>query len=459
MALHVIKKGLDLPILGAPDSSMDTARNVRHVALLAEDYIGMKPTFFVQAGDSVKRGQPVFEDKKQPGVIHTAPGAGTIKAINRGERRALQSVVIELTEAERSGAPADADFFVFKAYTAGSPASLNEEQVRALLVESGLWTSFRTRPYGKPAPVADKPHAIFVTALDTQPLAPPMGLMLAGREEDLQAGLQILTKLTENKVYFCKAAGTALPVTPNGKVSVEEFEGPHPAGLAGTHIHLLDPVGREKTVWYLGLQDVLAMGALFRTGKLEVTRIISLAGPGVNKPRLLKTRLGASVDELTSGELAEGEQRVLSGSVLSGRAASGDIFGYLGRYHQQISVIREGRERELLGWMKPGGNIYSVVRVFSSCMSKGKKFAFSTSLNGAHRAMVPIGTYERIMPLDIMPTFLLRALIMDDVERAEQLGCLELEEEDVALCTFVCPGKYDYGPILRRNLTLIEKEG
>jgi Na+-transporting NADH:ubiquinone oxidoreductase subunit A len=459
MALHVMKKGLDLPITGAPEQTLDLAKAVPRVALVAADYVGMKPTMFVQAGDLVKRGQPLFEDKKQPGVIHTAPGAGKVTAINRGERRAFQSIVIELNEDERRGAPKDEDFAVFQSFTGQDFATLSGEQAQALLVESGLWTALRARPYSRNAALGTRPHAIFVTAMDTEPLAPSIETMMTGREADLRAGLQVLGKLTDGPVYFCQAAGKTLGVKPEGKISVEEFDGPHPSGLAGTHIHLLDPVSREKTVWHLGLQDALAVGALFRTGKLDVTRVLSLAGPGMKRPRLLKTRIGASVDALTAGELKDGDQRVISGSVLSGRAARGDVHGYLGRYHQQISVLREGREREFLGWMSPGGNNFSMLNVFTSSLSKGKKFDFSTALNGGIRAMVPIGSYERVMPLDIMPTFLLRALLMDDVERAEQMGCLELDEEDLSLCTFVCPGKHDYGPVLRRNLDLIEREG
>ena len=239
----------------------------------------------------------------------------------------------------------------------------------------------------------------------------------------------------------------------------EEFDGPHPSGTVGFHIHTLDPVDRNKTVWYVGYQDVIAIGVLFSTGNLDLERVVSLAGPVVTRPRQIRTRVGASLDEMVDGELEGGDNRVISGSVFAGRAASGEALGYLGRYHHQVSVIGEGRERRFLGWLAPGVDMFSVKPAFVSRLIPNKRFSFTTSTNGSPRAIVPIGSYEKVMPMDLLPTFLLRALVMHDVERAEQLGCLELEEEDVALLSFVDPGKADYGVHLREVLTTIEKEG
>lgn len=459
MALHRISKGLDLPITGEPEQVIEEARRPRKAALIAADYMGVKPIMKAGIGDSVKRGQLLFEDRKTPGVRYTAPGAGTVAAVNRGAKRALQSVVITLNESERAGTPDPDDDVSFESYTGKPIEALSRDEIEALLIESGVWTAFRTRPFSKaPAPGA-RPHAIFVTAMDTNPLAPLTDVVLEGNEKEFATGLVCVAKLTDGKVYLCKAPGSSVPTDPYNGVVLEEFDGPHPAGTVGLHIHILDPVHREKTVWHIGCQDVVAIGALITTGKLHLTRIVALAGPSVKKPRLLRTRQGAATDDLVAGELKEGEHRVISGSVLSGRSAQGEIHGYLGRYSQQISVIPENRERELLGWLMPGKNIFSTINVYLSSLFRGKKYDFTTSLYGAPRAMVPIGTYERVMPMDILPTFLLRALIAHDIERAEELGCLELDEEDLALCTFVCPSKYDYGPILRENLTIIEKEG
>jgi Na+-transporting NADH:ubiquinone oxidoreductase subunit A len=249
-----------------------------------------------------------------------------------------------------------------------------------------------------------------------------------------------------------------LPGDESPDVTPAIFDGPHPAGLPGTHIHFLDPVGPEKTVWYINYQDVIAIGHLVATGRIDPVRIISMAGPAVKHPRVIRTRLGACIDEITNGQLAETRNRVISGSVLSGRAAESPL-GYLGRYHLQVSAVAESDQREFLGWVSPGANKFSVRRVFTSALSRSKQFAFSTCTEGSKRAMVPIGMYEQVMPLDIIPTFLLRSLITHDTEQAEALGCLELDEEDLALCTFVCPGKTEYGPLLRTSLTQIELDG
>jgi Na+-transporting NADH:ubiquinone oxidoreductase subunit A len=456
MSTYVIKNGLDLPITGEPEQKIDAAATPRRVALLADDYIGMKPTMYVRPGDQVQRGQLLFDDKKTPGVRYTATASGTVVQVNRGERRAFQSVVIELDESEVSGSPASVKF---EAYTGKPVAELDSEQARGLLLESGLWTALRSRPYGRVANPAEDPAAIFVTAMDTNPLAASVEAVLKGNEKAFTTGLEVVAKLSPAPVHVCKAPGSSVPTPSGGQISVSEFAGPHPAGTPGVHIHMIKPVNRARSAWYVGYQDVIAMGVLFLEGTLFVDRVISLAGPAVTKPRLLHTRLGASTDDLANGELAAGEVRVISGSVLSGRKAEGDIFGYLGRYHIQVSALQEDREREILGWLAPGWNKFSLLNVFASKLLPGRKFNFTTSTNGSPRAMVPVGVYERVMPIDIMPTQLLRSLLMHDTETAEQLGVLELDEEDVALCSFVCPGKSDYGPLLRKVLTTIEKEG
>ncbi|MCA9684300.1 MAG: NADH:ubiquinone reductase (Na(+)-transporting) subunit A, partial [Myxococcales bacterium] len=336
MAVHTIKKGLDLPITGAPEQKIKAAAKVTRVAVVAADYPGMKPRMEVKVGELVKRGQILFEDRKSPGVMFTAPGAGTVVAINRGEFRALQSVVIELSAGEREGKPAPDEFEKFENWSEGDPAKLSRKQVVDLLQESGLWTSLRTRPFGRvPQPGAAAPHSLFVTVADSQPHAPDVETVLAGREDDFQRGLVVLSKLTEGKVYVCKGAGTKVNAGKLANVQVEEFHGPHPAGTVGVHIHTLDPVSRAKTVWHVGYQDAIAIGRLFATGKLDVERVVSIAGPAVSEPRLVKTRMGAAIGELTAGGLKAGENRVISGSVLTGRTAMGEIFGFLGRYHQQ----------------------------------------------------------------------------------------------------------------------------
>jgi Na+-transporting NADH:ubiquinone oxidoreductase subunit A len=369
-------------------------------------------------------------------------------------------VVIELSDRERTGEPAREESESFEAYT-GSPAGqLSRDQVCALLLESGLWTALRTRPFGNVADPATPPHSLFVTAMDTQPLAADVNVVLAPRQADFAEGLTAIAKLTDGKTYVCTHPDTPIPAPAGcGTIQVEHFTGVHPAGTPGLHIHLLDPVNRNKTVWYINYQDVLAIGKLFATGRLDVERVVSLAGPAVRDPRLLRTRIGASLDELTAEEITNPESRVISGSVLSGRTAAGETLGYLGRYHLQVSVLAEGRSRAFLGWTRPGVGRFSIIPAYVGKWLGGRYREFTTTTNGDCRAIVPIGLYERVMPLDIEPVFLLKALVMRDIERAELLGALELEEEDLALCSFVCPGKTDYAPILRDNLNILQREG
>ncbi len=442
-----IKRGLDLPMTGTPTQRIEAAKPVHSVAVIGFDYNGMKPTMQVQEGDRVKLGQVLFSDKKTPGVNFTAPGAGVVKAINRGDRRVLQSVVIELEGDEH---------IAFASYSADQLAGLAQEQVRENLQESGLWTAFRTRPYSKTPAVDTTPRSIFVTAMDTHPLAADPAVVIAEYAEDFSRGLTVLSRLA--KVFLCKADGVTLPGESQDNVHTETFAGPHPAGLPGTHIHYLDPVSATRTVWHIGYQDVIAIGKLFTTGQLWVERVIALAGPVTKKPRLLRTRLGANVGDLIRDELHAGQNRVISGSVLGGRTARGTC-NFLGRYHTQLSCLAEGDERQMFHYLRAGVNKFSVLNIFISKLFSGKKFDFTTTTNGSERAMVPVGSYEKVMPLDILPTQLLRAILVGDTEVAQQLGCLELDEEDLALCTFACPGKYEYGPILRDNLTRIEQEG
>ena len=442
-----LKHGLDLPITGAPAQRIEAARPVRSVAVIGFDYHGMKPTMEVQVGDRVKLGQLLFTDKKTPGVRYTAPGAGVISAIHRGEKRVLQSLVIDLEGDEQE---------VFAQYSADQLESLSDARVRENLQQSGLWTALRTRPFSKVPALDAVPSSIFVTAIDTHPLAADPAVVIAEHAADFENGLKVLGNIA--KVFLCKADGANLPGEKLAKVQGEAFAGPHPAGLPGTHIHFLDPVSVSKSVWQIGYQDVIAVGKLFTTGQLFVERVVALAGPVVEKPRLVRTRIGASLQELTAGELVPGFNRVISGSVFGGRTAQG-AFAYLGRYHTQVSCLSEGNDREMLHYLRAGVNKHSVLNVFVSKLAGSKLFNFTTTTNGSPRAMVPVGNYEAVMPLDILPTQLLRYLIVGDTEMAQKLGCLELDEEDLALCTYVCAGKYEYGPILRDNLARIEKEG
>ncbi|HXV64625.1 MAG TPA: NADH:ubiquinone reductase (Na(+)-transporting) subunit A, partial [Vicinamibacteria bacterium] len=341
MAVHRSSRGLTLPVAGEPELMVDSPSRPGRVALLGDDYPGMRPTIFVKVGDEVRTGSLLFEDKRNPGVRFTSPGSGRVSAIHRGERRVFRSMVIELSGGESS--------ISFGAYTGKHPSSLSRTEITELLLESGEWTALRARPFGGVASPATKPHSIFVTAMDTNPLAAPSDALLSGAEADFERGLAALAKLTEGAIFVCTAEPSRVPVPSEQPFRHERFRGPHPAGTVGYHIHVLDPVDRNKTVWHIGLQDVVAIGRLFERGELDLSRLVSFAGPKVQRPRLLKTRRGAFLDELVEGELHPGDSRIISGSVLSGRRAMGDAAGYLGRYHQQVSVIAEDRERVFLG--------------------------------------------------------------------------------------------------------------
>lgn len=457
MGRHTFRRGLRLPIRGAPIQQIERARPTRRIGVVAADYVGLRPAMQVSVGDDVRRGQTLFEDKRTSGVRHTAPAAGRIAAINRGDRRALQSVVIEVSRAEYEGR--DPGAISFASFSGRHPTGLSSDSVVELLIESGLWTAIRARPFSRVADPSQRPRAIFVTAIDTNPLAPSVEVALGGADGVFGRGVAALTRLTEGPIFLCTAPGAAISIPAFDRVRHEEFAGPHPSGTVGLHMHTLDPVDRRRIAWHVGAQDVVAIGRLFETGTLDVKRIVSLAGPPVAHPRLLETRIGASIDELTDGEANDLDVRTISGSVLSGRRAAGEVHGYLGRYHQQISVLTEGRRREFMGWLEPGFNKYSTISTFVSRLIPGRQFSMTTSTNGSRRAIVPIGTYEKVVPFDMVLTPLLRSLLMGDLERAEELGCLELDEEDLALCTFVCPGKNDYGSVLRHVLESIEKEG
>ncbi len=441
-----IKKGLNIPIVGEPNQIVTEGNKVTKVALLGEDYIGLRPKLCVEIGSFVKEGSVIFLDKSN--VRFTSPLSGKVIAINRGEKRRLLSVVIEISGNESE---------TFNSFSRAKFLTLSPEEIKENLLMSGLWTAIRTRPFSHIPNPQTKPDAIFVSALDTNPLSANPEIVLENYMDDFIAGLEILSRL--GKLFLCHNHGTRIPIENLKFLESYEIQGPHPAGLVGTQIHFIFPVSRKRTVWHVGYEDVVAIGKLFLSGKLFLERIISLAGSQVKNPRLIKTRIGASITELIRNELKGDieESRVISGSVLHGRIATNSV-DFLGRYHLQISVIPEGTSREFLNWLKPGFNKFSIKGVYFSKFFPFKKYIFSTTTNGSSRAMVPIGMYEKVFPLRMLPTFLLRSLIVEDIEQAEALGCLELDEEDLALCTFVCPGKYDYGPILRKNLTRILKE-
>jgi Na+-transporting NADH:ubiquinone oxidoreductase subunit A len=448
-----IKKGLDLPIAGKPNQETIQTYNASTVALVGADYWWFKPTMAVKEGDIVKKGQLLFSCKKEEGIRFTATASGTVKAINRGDRRSFQSLVIEVKGDES---------VTFENYKGADLETYSTEETKALLIESGMWTSLRSRPFSYIARLSEMPKAIFVTAMDTNPLSLDPTIVINEHLDAFNKGINVLSKLAK-KVFVCTAPGVDVVKDVASNVVVEQFSGPHPAGNVGTHIHHLAPVTAEKVVWHLGYQDLISIGKLFESGEIFNERVIALGGPMARNPRLIKTQTGACISKLTRGEFYPfGDTRIISGSVFNGRTLEKNIC-YLGKYHNQITLIKEGVEREFLGWHSPGINKFSVKPIYISHLIQQllpkRLFSFTTSTNGSDRSLVPIGSFEKVMPLDIVATYLLRSLLSNDRERAQELGCLELDEEDLALCTFVDPCKHEFGQVLRSNLEHILKEG
>ena len=442
-----LKKGLDIPIAGQPKQVIEDTKIPNSVAILGPDYKGLKPKMFVNVGDKVKRGTPLFCHKDNPDAFFVSPCKGFVKEINRGEKRALLSVVIDIENVEDKG---------IAITKLNSKEKSKKEFNRKCLLDSGLWTSFLTRPYSKIPDSKSDPSSIFITAMDTEPLSPDADLIIKKDFKAFEEGINRIATLTEGKVFICKKENSNIDVN---DFDTYEFAGPHPAGLSGTHMHFLDPPNANKTVWSVGYQDVISIGKLFLNGYIDIDRTISVGGPLSTNPRLIKTIVGASLDDILEGEYDKTENcRVISGSVLSGSHADGDT-AYLGKYSRQVTLIKEDKEKHFFGWIKPQPNKYSVMPVLLSAFSFFKLFNLTSNLNGGRRAMVPTGIFECLMPQDFLPTQLLRSLLVMDTDVAQSLGALELDEEDIALCTFACPAKYEYGTALRDSLTKIEKEG
>ncbi len=442
-----LNKGLDLPVVGAPTQEISDGPTIQTTAVIAADYIGLKPRLLAQEGDVVGVGAPLFFHKDTADVMITSPVSGRIKAVNRGARRVLISVEIEVDE----GAAEPLDF-------SGIGDISTPDGLKERLCASGLWTSFRTRPYSKVPDPSDAPSAIFVTAMDSEPLCGDPALVIGEAPEAFEAGLAAIATLSEGKTYLCHETGASIPGTGVDGIESVDFSGPHPAGLAGTHIHFLESVSAEKVVWTIGYQDVIAIGRLLETGKYDSSRVVALSGPLCTNPRLLRTVAGASLDELANGEHAgEVPVRMISGSVLSGRMGDG-ADAYLGRYDRQVTLIEEDLKQIPMGWIRPMAEKYAFQPVLGSAFAK-KLYPLTSNLNGGRRAMVPIGTFEELMPQDYLPTQLLRAMLVMDTDQAQALGVMELDEEDLGLVGFACPAKYEYGMALRDCLTKIEKEG
>ena len=425
-----ISKGLDLPISGTPDPVISDTPKVTTVSLLGNDFTGMKPTMLVKSGDIVKRGTKIFEDKKNPGVFFTSPAGGIVKEISRGDRRKFLSIDIEIADNE--------DHVVFD----------TNENIRNLLINSGLWNAFRSRPFNRTPSIDSSPNAIFINACDTNPLAVDPYFIINEDLDYFNRGLKALYENFSCPIHCCyQNADFDLSVE---GINYHQFSGPHPSGLTSTHINKIYPVNLKRIAWTIGYQDVISIGYLLEHNFLRTHKLIALAGPSVFNPSLIKARISGNIDELTAGKLETGS-RVISGSVLYGHASEG-VMNYLGFYDSLISAIPDQANDIFLNWLMPGSKLHSKLNVFISSFLKPSNFIFNTSVNGGDRAIVPVGSYDEVLPMDILVPQLLKALVVGDREQAVDLGMLELAPEDLAVCSYICPSKYDYCSILANNL-------
>ncbi|MBC8368930.1 MAG: NADH:ubiquinone reductase (Na(+)-transporting) subunit A [Planctomycetes bacterium] len=444
MATYTIKRGLNLPITGSTSSTdCVTGATAQQVALLPQEAWGIKVQMLAAVGDQVKVGSPLFCDRRDPEVIFTSPAAGTVAAVNRGARRAVQSVIIDVAGFDEHAELPSND---------GS-----RESLVAALAASGLWPNLRQRPFDKVAASNDTPQAIFVTASDTNPLAANPVDLVCCREADVQAGLKAMLTLSGGAVYFNTDSKTDWSSFLIEGVEHHSFNGPHPAGNAGVHINALHPVNLERKVWHIDVQNLADIGAFLTSGKVPTARKIAVGGPAATKCEIIETKRGANMSVFS--EYASSTVRFVSGSLLGGATANpGDEKGFLGRFAQQVSIVDDSPEREFINWMKPVGSRWSLSGTYLAKFVK-KTFKTDTDINGGERAIVPIGSYEKVMPFDIMPTQLIKALASNDLTASEKLGALEIVEEDIALCQYVCAAKIDITDMLRAMLTRIEKEG
>ena len=438
-----LSKGLDIRLQGEATMQLADAPMASEYAVSPLDFEGLTPKMLVKVGDTVEAGTPLFFDKKHPEILFTSPVSGTVAAVNRGEKRRILSVVVT----------ADKEVS-YKKYPVLDLASASREQIVELLLESGLWTMFVQRPYGVIASPSDMPKAIFVSAFDSAPLATDYRFALSEDHDALQKGFEVLGHLTEGKVHLSYDAYGRAPQF-NG-VELHAFQGKHPAGNVGVQIHHIDPVNKGEKVWTLNIQDVAILGRLFLTGKVDMSRVIAVAGSCVAEPMYYRVIAGASIPSILNGKLSNEHARVISGNVLTGRNVGKE--GFLGVNANQITVIPEGDEYELLGWAMPRLQKFSVSRSYFSWLFPSRKYNLDTNLNGGERAFVMNDLYEKYLPMDVYPVHLIKACLANDLDKMENLGIYEVVEEDLALCEFVCPSKIEIQQILRNGINTMIKE-
>lgn len=447
MQIIKIKKGLDIPIKGAPTRTIEPFYHPKSVAIKPSDFIGLEPKLLVKQGDKVLAGTPLFYNKPNNKIIVTSPVSGEVTDIIRGEKRVILEVRIKCDEKNE-----------FKKFEVGNSPSTKKEEIVALLINSGIWSFIRQRPYDTIANPDSTPRDIYISTFDSSPLAPDYGFILNGKEKFLQIAVDALSKLTSGKVHLgLNARATSNSTFENLKdVDLHYFSGPHPAGNIGVQIHHTNPINKGDIIWYVNVQDLVAIGKLLLEGIYDSSRIIALTGPEVVNPAYIQTVIGASISGLVKVRNVNTPWRYISGNVLTGTQITQD--GFLGFYHHQISVIPEGKYYEFFGWALPGLKKYSNTRQFFSKLIPQSTYKLDTNYHGSERAYVMVGQYEKVFPFDIYPVYLIKALLTNDIDRMEELGIYEVSPEDFALCDFVCTSKIETQEIVRKGLEILRHE-
>ncbi len=450
-----LHKGLDIHLVGTAERVLTKCAAASSYAVVPDHYRGVTPKMLVKVGDKVKAGSPLFFSKEHPEVLFSSPVSGEVTAVNRGEKRKILSVVVTPDGANES-----------ERFETGPIGELTRDGVRETLLRAGFWPMLIQRPFGVIADTAATPKAIFVSGLDTAPLAPDLSFLVQDQGDYIIAGLEVLKKLTDGKVHLTVGTDTTAGVLSRIKqAEVHHIEGPHPAGNVGVQIAQIDPIGKGDVVWTVELQHVVMIGRLFLTGAVDMSKVVALTGSEVTKPHYFKVVSGALIGSVTEGNLRASTEedlkgvRVITGNPLTGiKVALDEVEGYLGFYHNQITVLPEGDKYEFLGWAMPRFKKFSVSHSYFSWLCPKKRYNLDTNMNGGRRAFVQTGIYDKVMPMNIYPLYLIKAVMAGDIDRMENLGIYEVIEEDVALCEFIDPSKNEWQATLGRGIEQMIKE-
>ena len=440
-----IKKGLDINLKGKASEVMLSSGKSASYAIVPDYYSGILPKVVAKVGDKVKAGSVLMVDKNRPEIKFVSPVSGEVAAVNRGEKRKVLSIVVT-PDAQNE----------YEDFGKKSVSSLNADQVKETLLNAGMWPFIKQRPYDIVASPAETPRDIFVTAFNSAPLAPNFDFIVKGQEADLQAGLDALSKLTNGKVYVGVKAGSSVKL--NG-VEVVGFEGPHPAGNVGVQINHIKPVNKGEVVWTVNATDVILMGRVFNKGIADFSRLVAVTGSEATERGYVKVVAGCTIESILGGKVLDnGHIRMISGNVLTGTKVS--MNDYLGAYDCQVTVIPEGDDvHELFGWAVPGFNKYSTSHSYLPwLLGRGKDYVMDARIKGGTRALIMSNEYDKVFPMDILPEYLLKAIITFDIDKMENLGIYEVAPEDFALCEFVDTSKIELQKIVRNGLNLLYKE-